>query len=111
MIWLDAHFSPRIAKYISQQLGHEALPVSKVGLRDAGDHEIFMAARKQNVVFITKDRDFVELISKLGSPPHVIWLTCGNTSEQKMKEICSQHLEVALQIIATGKEPLVEISG
>ncbi|MDF5718318.1 MAG: DUF5615 family PIN-like protein [Rhizonema sp. NSF051] len=29
---------------------------------------------------ITKDSDFVDLVDRLGTPPQIIWLTCGDTS-------------------------------
>jgi predicted nuclease of predicted toxin-antitoxin system len=41
----------------------EASAVRDLGLRDAKDREIFDAARKDGVVVMTKDRDFVELVS------------------------------------------------
>ena len=38
----------------------------------------------------------------------IIWLTCGNTSNQRMKEVLSQHLLNALTLLQTTD--LVEIS-
>ena len=38
----------------------------------------------------------------------MIWLRCGNTSEARLKEILSKHLEDALAFIEAG-DPLVEI--
>jgi predicted nuclease of predicted toxin-antitoxin system len=79
-IWVDAHLSPAIATWITNTLGITALALRDIGLRDAEDHEIFEAAKAQKVIVMTKDRDFVELVDRLGSPPQIIWLTCGNTS-------------------------------
>jgi len=69
---------------------------------------IFERARVADVVVLTKDKDFVDLVSRLGSPPSVIWLRCGNTSEAELKQILSNHLEDALGFISRG-EALVEI--
>ncbi len=60
MIWLDAHLSPRLALWITRELNFQTWGVRDKGLRDAGDVEIFDAAKVANVIFITKDRDFVE---------------------------------------------------
>ncbi|EDX84808.1 hypothetical protein S7335_2505 [Synechococcus sp. PCC 7335] len=79
-------------------------------LRDAEDPEIFEAAKDQKAIVMTKDSDFVDLVERLGSPPQIIWLTCGNTSNAKLREILSETLPKALKILATG-ETLVEISG
>jgi predicted nuclease of predicted toxin-antitoxin system len=59
---------------------------------------------------MTKDSDFVDLVERLGSPPQIIWLTCGNTSNARLREILSETLSRALELLAAG-ETLVEISG
>ena len=59
---------------------------------------------------MTKDSDFVDLVERLGSPPQIIWLTFGNTSNAQLKGILNTTLPRALEILATG-ESLVEISG
>ena len=87
MIWLDAHLSPRIALWIETELGHQCLPIRDVGLREAEDDEIFSRARDGFVIFMTKDQDFADLVTRLGAPPHVIWLRTGNTSEDRLKTI------------------------
>jgi len=58
---------------------------------------------------MTKDRDFVDLVERLGPPPQVIWVTCGNTSNREMRRILTVTLPSALDLLRTG-EPLVEIS-
>jgi len=57
---------------------------------------------------MTKDRDFVDLLERLGPPPQVIWITCGNTSNRAMRGILSKALPQALALVRPG-EPLVEI--
>ena len=109
-IWVDAHLSPAIATWITNTLGINALALRDIGLRDAEDHEIFAAAKSQSVTVMTKDRDFVDLVDQLGSPPQIIWLTCGNTSNARLKEILLTTLPAALELIQAG-EALVEISG
>lgn len=85
-----------------------------MALRDLGhlesdDQAIYEAARAERVVFVTKDSDFTDLVERLGPPPYVIWLTCGNTTEKRLQEIFREHLDHALSLIREG-EPLVEIS-
>jgi len=58
---------------------------------------------------MTKDRDFVDLLERLGPPPQVVWITCGNTSNRTMRAILSKALPEALSLLRAG-EPLVEIS-
>jgi len=108
MIWLDAHLSPRVAPWIQSNLGHDAQALRDIGLRDAEDQEIFDSARQDEITILTKDKDFVDLVGRLGSPPTVIWLRCGNTSEDRLKQILTDHLDEALDFIASG-ESFVEI--
>ena len=109
-IWVDAHLSPAIATWITNTFGITALALRDVGLRDAEDPEIFEAAKAQGIILMTKDSDFADLINHLGSPPQIIWLTCGNTSNARLREILSATLPEALELLRAG-EALVEISG
>ncbi len=107
-IWVDAHLSPRTARWIEASFPVAAAPLRDLGLRDAGDDEIFAAARIADVIVLTKDSDFVHLLEGRGSPPKIIWLTCGNTSDVALQQILSRHLTSALGLLAGG-EDLVEI--
>jgi predicted nuclease of predicted toxin-antitoxin system len=110
-IWLDAQLSPRLAHWINQHFqGVTAKPLRDLGLRDAEDSEIFLQARSAAAVVMTKDRDFIDLQARLGSPPKIIWLTCGNTSELALHSILSKHLQTAIGFLS-GTDDLVEISG
>ena len=109
-IWVDAHLSPAIATWITTTFSITALALRDVGLRDAEDAEIFEAAKAQGVILMTKDSDFVDLVDRLGTPPQIIWLTCGNTSNARLREILSITLPEALEFLRAG-EALVEISG
>ncbi len=108
MIWIDAQLSPAIASWISANFAVKAVAVRDFNLRDAEDIEIFLAAKKADAIVITKDRDFVDLLDRLGAPPKIIWLTCGNTSNARLKKILTANLADALDILVRG-EDLVEI--
>jgi len=107
-IWVNAQLPPAIANWIAKTFAVEAIAVRDLGLRDATDTEIFGAARDAAVVVMTKDSDFVDLVNARGAPPQVIWVTCGNTSNARLREILSQTLPQALVLLASG-EKVVEI--
>lgn len=109
-IWVDAHLSPAIATWISSTFEIETVALRDLGLRDAEDPEIFEAAKAQEAIVMTKDSDFVDLVERLGSPPQIIWLTCGNTSNARLRKILRETLPRALELLAAG-ETLVEIRG
>ncbi len=81
---------------------------TSIGLRDADDDGIFAAARTASVIVLTKDGDFIRLLEQHGSPPKILWLTCGNTSDAALQQILGQHLSTALSLLQGG-EDLVEI--
>jgi predicted nuclease of predicted toxin-antitoxin system len=110
-IWLNAHLSPAIAVWITATFGITAIAVRDLGLRESEDTDIFEAAKVAGeVILMTKDRDFIELVERYGSPPHVIWLTCGNTSNDRLKEILTATLPNAIELLRSG-ESVVEITG
>jgi predicted nuclease of predicted toxin-antitoxin system len=110
MIWVDAHLSPAVAKWIAAELGHPARSVRDLGLRNAKDKDIFAGARQAKAIVLTKDADFVDMVDRLGPPPAVIWLTCGNTSNVAVSTLLKSTLPKAIELIGRG-EALVEISG
>ncbi|HQZ98162.1 MAG TPA: DUF5615 family PIN-like protein [Pyrinomonadaceae bacterium] len=108
-IWIDAQLSPRIAAWIGEFFEFEAIAIRELGLRDSEDIEIFDSAREEDAVVLTKDRDFLDLLERFGPPPKVIWLTCGNTSNQFLQKILTNTLADAVELLKSGEE-IVEIS-
>ena len=107
-IWIDAQFSPIIAAWITQNFSVDAVALRDIGLRDAEDEDIFAAAKKAGAVVMTKDSDFLGLLRKHGAPPQILWVTCGNTSNERLQEILAAVLPQAITLL-TSEERLVEI--
>lgn len=108
-IWIDAQVSPVIAQWLSAAYGVEAVPVRSLGLRNAKDRDIFYAAREAGAIVLTKDRDLVDLVVQQGSPPQILWITCGNTSNARLKVILSLAWSTAERLLRAG-EKVIEIS-
>ncbi len=109
-IWIDAQLSPAIATWITSTFEITTTPLRDLGLRDAEDKDIFIAAKSADVIVMTKDADFPQLLATFGAPPKIIWLTCGNTSNKNLKTILLTTLKPALELLESG-ESLIEISG
>lgn len=108
-IWLDAQLPPTLAQWIRENFNLEAFALRDLGLRDAKDFEIFTAARAENVIIMTKDSDFVDLVCRLGSPPKILWLTCGNVTNRNLRKLLTATLLNALTELDRG-EIIVEIN-
>jgi len=107
-IWVDAQLSPAIAECIGVNFSVPAVALRDLGLRDSADRAIFFAARMASAILMTKDSDFLRLLDELGSPPKIIWLTCGNTSNARLRQILTKALPTALSLLQS--EQLVEIN-
>lgn len=106
--WVDAQLPPMLAEWLSKEYGIEALSLRDLGLRDASDIEIFNAAHRAQVVVISKDSDFVELVSRHGSPPQLLWVTCGNVTNVRLHAVFSKTFPDALALLASG-QAIVEV--
>ena len=98
-----------MARWLSDRFNVKAIALRDLGLRDSEDVEIFKAARAANAVLISKDVDFVELVDRLGPPPQLLWLTCGNASNERLKELFGRVFQKAREMIENGI-PIVEIA-
>lgn len=108
-IWVNAQLSPTIATWIARNFAVEAIAVRDLGLREALDIDIFEAARAASAVVMTKDSDFIDMVNARVVPPQVLWLTCGNTSNEKLQEILAKTLPQAIGLLELG-EKIVEIT-
>lgn len=108
-IWIDAQLPPTLANWLTETFGLEATALRDLGLRDAQDIEIFAAAQAESAVIITKDSDFIDLVCRLGSPPQILWLTCGNVTNRNLRQLLTATLPDALEQLCQG-EMIVEIT-
>ena len=66
-IWVDAQISPAIAQWLSSAYGVQTVAVKDLGLRDAMDRDIFLAARAAKAVLtdqgpgLSRSRDSTRL--------------------------------------------------
>lgn len=84
--------------------------VAELGLLRATDTEIFARAREASAIVVTKDADFVRLLDRDGPPPQGVWITAGNLTNARLRELVHTHWERVLELLTRG-EALVEIGG
>ena len=106
-LWLDRMLPRRFCNPIQEWTGCEAW---HVGTEYPEDPDVFEAARAAGAIVLTKDRDFVSLVERLGTPPQIVWLRCGNCSNRELERILKATLPDAIDLLLQG-EPIVEITG
>lgn len=52
----------RVTAGFLNDLGHDVVPVARIGLSQAKDKEILHVAQEQNRILVTRDRDFGNLV-------------------------------------------------
>lgn len=108
-IWVDAQLPPALAAWLSQQFKVDAANLDTVGLRHAQDIAIFKHAGKPGHVIMTKDDDFVDLVTRLGPPPQILWVTCGNVTNRALRDLLIRAFPAAQAHLLAG-EPVVELT-
>jgi predicted nuclease of predicted toxin-antitoxin system len=107
-VWVDAQLPPQLCAWLHSEFELDAEPVRSLGLRDAKDMAIFLAAREAGAAIMSKDSDFADLVRTQGPPPQVIWVTCGNTTNRALRRFLGATLRGGLEKLEAG-EPLVRL--
>jgi len=47
------------------------------------------------------------LLSQFGPPPKIIWITCGNTSNEAIKQIFSKNFQHIIQTLFVKNESFI----
>ncbi|MBP9882854.1 MAG: DUF5615 family PIN-like protein [Chitinophagales bacterium] len=110
-VWTDMHISPVIAIWIGKQIGIPAKSFYDLNFHQTEDIDVFMIAKRHNAIILTKDEDFANLLTRFNPPPKVIQLTCGNTSNLKLKSILEISLREAYDYLIDADESFIEIAG
>jgi predicted nuclease of predicted toxin-antitoxin system len=110
--WIDANLPPQTVEWLKDTFNVQAEHVFSMNLLSAEDHEIFQLAKisKNNIIVVTKDEDFIELVLKKKTPPKIIWITAGNLSNKQLKSLLLDNFKTAVITLQNPHEHFVEIS-
>jgi len=104
---IDAQLPPALARWLSER-GHEAAHVLDLGLLEASDREIWAQAGESGATLITKDQDFIALLSSVPNGACVVWIRVGNTTRRQLLAWFETILPSIEQALMSG-ETLVEV--
>ena len=110
-LWLDMQLSPILAKWIQNNFGIKTFSSYELFINNEKDEVIFLNAKKKaNVILVSKDHDFVDMVDRLQPPPKLIWLTMGNCSNNQMKIILEKTLISAINELLSTPTTIIEIT-
>jgi predicted nuclease of predicted toxin-antitoxin system len=80
---VDENLSPRLVAGLAD-LYPQSLHLRDCDLRGACEGKVWQYARENGFAILSKDSDFAQRSSLLGSPPEVIWLRIGNCTATRV---------------------------
>jgi len=108
-IWLDTNLSPAIAKWMSGYSGYPVKSSYTLSLHFETDNFIYQKARKQgNVIIISKDSDFSDIINRLGAPPKLINIKIGNCSNRKLWSALKPHINEMINLLISHEFDIID---
>jgi len=110
LVWTDTNISPSIDKWLNEQFAQvSVVSFYKLNFQTEKDRVIFLKAKEANALFITKDKDFLDLLKEVMPPPSIIYLKTGNVSNSELKTILTRNFKNALDLINLSGYDLVQI--
>jgi predicted nuclease of predicted toxin-antitoxin system len=79
------------------------------GLNGKTDTEIWDVAKKEELVIVTFDEDYFEMMMIKGFPPKVIWLRIGNSSTNEIVELLEKNFDEIKLFIQNNEVGLLEL--
>ena len=78
-------------------------------MREASDESIWVFARREGFVLVTKDAGFGRRSRERGHPPKVIRLRLGNCSKATVERLLTERFVAIVRFVADRRAALLEI--
>jgi len=105
----DQNLSHRLVTLLDD-IFPDSLHVRYLDLQKADDSVIWEYALTNNLVIVTQDSDYADWNKLRGSPPHIIWLRCGNTTVDQIHQKIRTAVDRIQQMeVEAAKVEIIEI--
>jgi predicted nuclease of predicted toxin-antitoxin system len=108
MNWLvDAQLPPRLCEWLRIK-GDYCIHVPELsnGIQ-IPDETLWLYAKKENLIIISKDRDFFDFSILRGSPPQILYINVGNCSNDRLLMIMDHVWEEIIKAFAAGNSLVI----
>jgi len=108
--WLDENISPIISKWLMDEINIRCCSFHLLKLSQTPDLEIYQLAKnKEEVIIISKDEDYRELVAWKGTPPKLISIQFGNCSNKIFWEKLKAKIYDAINKLIYGDLDIFDI--
>ena len=105
---LDENLSRRLVPFLQHEFPGTT-QVSLLGLESASDQDIWLRAKQDGFVVVTRDADFQELSLVWGAPPQVIRLRTPNLNRSAVLKMLLEHKDQIYQALEKDNMLSVEL--
>jgi len=104
---VDAQLPPALARLLSAH-GLPAEHVMDLGMESASDAQILRHAAAKGYAIITKDDDFINLVTIDPHAPPIVWVRVGNTSRRALLQWLEPLIPHIIDALTRG-EKIIEL--
>jgi predicted nuclease of predicted toxin-antitoxin system len=108
-ILLDQNLSFKLCSKL-RDIFPEIIHTTEVLLETATDEEVWLYAKLNSCLLISKDSDFIEKAVIKGHPPKIIWIKAGNCSTDKIELLLRKNQRLIEDFIADKENSVLTIS-
>jgi predicted nuclease of predicted toxin-antitoxin system len=107
-ILLDQNLSYRLCSKL-KDIFPDIIHTKEISLETATDEEVWLYAKMNSCILISKDSDFAEKAIVRGHPPKFIWIKAGNCSTAKIEIILRKNFKIINDFIAEKENSILSI--
>ena len=105
----DQNLSPRLVDQVVVRFP-QSLHVLDVGLSRATDVEVLEFAHGHDLVVVTKDKDFADLVTSRGTGPRILWVMLGNVTTDELSEAILDDADSIHQLLDDPDVQIVQLT-
>lgn len=105
----DQNLAPRLVGRLATEFPG-SLHVRDLDLQAATDAEVLRVAAQRDLVIVTKDKDFADLVTARMGGPKVLWLSLGNVSTDEIAESILAAAESIVELLDDASVQVVQVA-
>jgi len=105
----DQNLAPRLVDRIAAEFPG-SLHVRDLDLQAATDADVLRVAAERELVIVTKDKDFADIVTARGAGPKVLWLMLGNVSTDEIAESILNEAESIARLLDDPSVQVVQVA-